>query len=108
MDLFIGLVALFFFFNYFFIFIIFKKILILITLFYLFVFFLSFVFLPFLLSRVADRVLMLRQGVRPEALRWESQVQDSGQPETSWPHIISIVRALPEITVSALRPRSTQ
>ena len=54
-----------------------------------FFFFLS-LFLPFLLSRVADRVLVLWHGVRPEPLRWESRVQDTGPPETSWPHVISI------------------
>ena len=39
---------------------------------------------------VADQVLVLRLGVRPEPLRWESRVQDIGPPETSRPHIISI------------------
>ena len=57
-------------------------------------FFLSF-FLPFLLIRVADRVLVFRPGVRPESLRWESQVQDIGPPETSQPHIISIRESSP-------------
>ena len=52
-------------------------------------FFLSF-FLHFLMSRVADRVLVLRPGVKPVPLRWESRVQDIGLPETSWPHVISI------------------
>ena len=51
-------------------------------------YFLSF-FLPFLLSRVADRVLVLQPGVRPVPLRWESQVQDIGPPETSLLHVIS-------------------
>ena len=41
-------------------------------------------------SCVADRVLVLWLGVRPETLRWESRVQDTGPPETSWPHTISI------------------
>ena len=54
--------------------------------FYLFLFF----FLPFLLSHVANRVLVLWPGVGPETPRWESQVQDIGPPETSRPHIISI------------------
>ena len=36
------------------------------------------------------RVLVLRPGVRPEPLRLESRVQDTGPPETSWPHVISI------------------
>ena len=88
-----GLVARFFlslFFFYFLIFlflIIYFLFFIFITLFY-FSFFLSF-FLPFLLSHLADRALVLWPGVLPEPLRWESQVQDSGPPETSQPHIIS-------------------
>ena len=48
-----------------------------------------FIYLPFLLSCVADRVLVLRLGVRPVPLRWESRVQDIDPPETSWLHIIS-------------------
>ena len=57
-------------------------------------FFLSFVLsalflLPFLLSCVADRVIVLWQGVRPVPLRWESQVQDLGPPETSQLHVIT-------------------
>ena len=39
--------------------------------------------------RVADRVLVLRLGVRSVALRWESRVQDIGPPETSLLHVIS-------------------
>ena len=46
-------------------------------------------------TRVADRVLVLRPGVRPEPLRWESQVQDTGPPETSRPHIISVSESSP-------------
>ena len=72
-DLFIGLVALF-----------------LLLLFSFFLF-----FLPFLLSHVADRVLVLWAGVRPESLRWESQVQGIGPPETSQPFIISINESSP-------------
>ena len=41
-------------------------------------------------SHVADRVLVLWLAVRPEPLRWESQIQDIGPPETSRPHVISI------------------
>ena len=52
-------------------------------------FFPSFPFLPFLLSRVDNRLLVLGPGVRPEPLRWESQVQDIGPPETSRPQVIS-------------------
>ena len=44
---------------------------------------------------MADRVLVLQPGVRPEPLRWESQVQDIGPPETSWPHVISISESSP-------------
>ena len=39
--------------------------------------------------RVADRVLVLWLGVRPEPLRWEIRVQDIGPPETYRSHIIS-------------------
>ena len=52
---------------------------------YLFICFLSFFpfFLPFLLSRVADWVLVLWPGVRSVPLRWESRVQNTGPPESS-------------------------
>ena len=63
-------------------------------LFYFYFFFLSF-FLPFLLSCVGDRVLVLQPGVRPEALRWERRVRDIGPPETSQPHVISIGESSP-------------
>ena len=59
-----------------------------------FSFFHSF-FLPFLLSRVADRVLVLWPGVRPVPLRWESWVQDIGPPETSQLHVISKSKSSP-------------
>ena len=63
---------------------------ILITLFYLFIYFSFFLcFLPFFLSCVADRVLVLQPGDRPEPLRWERRVQDIGPPETSRLHVIS-------------------
>ena len=71
---------------------------ILITLFYyiLYFSFLSFFFfLPFLLSCVADRVLVLRPGVRPVPLRWESQVQDISPAETSQLYIISNSESFP-------------
>ena len=89
-DLFFGLAALFF---LLFFFIAFKKnfnnifcIFYLNKLIYFILFFFVpsfFLFLPFLLSHVADRVLLLWPGARPEPLRWESQVQDIGPPETS-------------------------
>ena len=41
-------------------------------------------------SHMADKVLVLQLGVRPEPLRWESRVQDTGPPETSQSRIISI------------------
>ena len=56
--------------------------------------FLSF-FLPFVLSRVADRVLMPWPGVTPEPLRWGSWVQDTGPPETSRPHVLPIGESPP-------------
>ena len=76
----------FFIFNNYFLF------LILITLF--FSVFISFS-LPFLLSHVADRLLVLWLGVRPVSLRWESQVQDIGPLETSWLHVISNGKSSP-------------
>ena len=54
-----------------------------------------FFFLPFLLSCVAGRVSVLWLGVRPKPPRWESQVQDIGPPETSWPYVISIGESSP-------------
>ena len=44
---------------------------------------------------VADRVLVLWPGVRPEPLRWESWVQDTGPPGTSQPHVISVSKSSP-------------
>ena len=59
-------------------------------------FFLSFFFsLPFLLSHMADLVLVLWLGVRPEPLRWESRVQDITPPETYLLHIISNNESFP-------------
>ena len=46
-------------------------------------------------SHVADRVLVIWPGVRPEPLMWESRFQDTGPPETSQPHIISIGESSP-------------
>ena len=46
-------------------------------------------------GHLADRVLVLWPGVKPEPLRWESRVQDTGPPETSWPHVISIGKSSP-------------
>ena len=46
-------------------------------------------------GREADRVLVLRLGVRPEAWTWKSRVQDIRLPETSWPHVISISERSP-------------
>ena len=94
MDLFIGLVALFFFiiFNFFILIIFYFKILIILFYFYyLFILFFS----PFSSEPCADTVLVLWPGVRPEPLRWESRAQDIGPPETSWPHVISIGESSP-------------
>ena len=43
-------------------------------------------FVCFLPCPVACRVLVLRLGVRPEPVRWESRVQDVGTSENSQPH----------------------
>ena len=66
------------------------------VLFFLFkkIFFLPF-FLTFLQRCVTYRVLVLQLGVRPEPPRWESLVQDTGPPETTWPHVISIGESSP-------------
>ena len=72
-----------------------------------FSFFLSF-FLPFILSRVDDRLLVLQPGVRAVPLRGESQVQDIGPTETSQLHVIANSKNLPEISNSTPRPSSTQ
>ena len=48
-----------------------------------------------LICCVSDRVLVLWSGVRPEPLRWESQVQDIHPPETSRPHVMSIGESSP-------------
>ena len=59
-------------------------------LFYFIFFFLSFFFfLPFILSHVEDRLLVLQPGVSAVLLRWENQVQDTGPQETFQLHIIS-------------------
>ena len=101
----------------FFLFLLFNCFLFLIIIFYfnnfilfyfiLFYFFLSFI-LPFILSRVDDRILVLQPCVRPVPLRWESRVQDIGPPETSQLHVISNGKNHPEISISAPRPSSTQ
>ena len=93
MDLFTGLVALFFIFNfYYFLYVNNLK-----KYFYLFIFFSFFLsfFLHFILSHVADRVFVLWPGVRLEPLRWESRDQDIGPPEASQPHVISISKSSP-------------
>ena len=77
--------------------------------FILFYLLLSFFFiLPFILSHVEDRFLVLQPGIRAVPLRWESQVQDTGPQETSQLHVISNGENLPEISISMPRPSSTQ
>ena len=79
------------------------------TLFYFIFFFLSFFFfLPFILSHVDDRLLVLQPGVRAVPLTWESRVQDTGPQDTSQLHVISNGKNLPEISISTPRPSSTQ
>ena len=92
MDLFFSLVALFFFFFFLITCFYFNNFLIFFILITFFSFFLSFfyLFLLFLLRCVADRVLVLWPGVRPEPLRRKSRVQDICPPETSRPLVISV------------------
>ena len=45
---------------------------------------------------VADRILVLWLVSGLSLLRWESQVQDIGPPETSGPHAISISKSSPK------------
>ena len=97
MDLSFGLVALFFP-SFLLLFNIFILIIFYFNNFILFYFLLSFFlfFLPFILSHVDDRLLVLQPGVRAVPLRWESQVQDTGPQENSQLHIISNGENLPE------------
>ena len=87
--------------DYFFIFRLNNIILFYFTLFYFILFYvlLSLFFLPFTLSRVEDRLLLLQPGVRAVPLRWESQVQDTDPQETSQLHGISNGKNLPEICI---------
>ena len=100
--------SLLFFYKFFILIICIFKFFMLITLFYYFLSLLFFYFLPFLLSRLGDRVLVLRPGVRPEPLRWENRVQDIGPPETYWPHIISIGESSPRDLHLNAKTHSTQ
>ena len=79
------------------------------TLFY-FILFLSFflLFLPFILSGVDERLLVIQPGVSIVSLRWESQLQDTGPQDTSQIHIISNRENLSEISISKPRPSLTQ
>ena len=67
-----------------------------------------FLFLPFILSRVDERLLMLQPGIRAVPLRWESQVQDTHPQETSQLHVIPNNENVPEISISTPRPSFTQ
>ena len=75
-----------------------------------FILFLSFFlfFLPFILSCVDERLLVLQPGIRAVPLRGESQLQDTGPQETSQLHVISNGENLPEISISTSRPSFTQ
>ena len=81
-----------------------------VILFYFIFCFLSFFLflLPFILSCVDDRLLVLQPGVRAVHLRWESQVQDTGPQETSQLHVISNGEDLPQISISMPKPSFTQ
>ena len=78
------------------------------TLFYFILFLSFFLFLPFILSRVDERLLMLQPGIRAVPLRWESQVQDTHPQETSQLHVIPNNENVPEISISTPRPSFTQ
>ena len=65
-------------------------------------------FLPFILSHVDERVLVLQPGIRAVPLRGESQLQDTGPQETSQLHVIQNGKNLPEISISTPRPSFTQ
>ena len=67
-------------------------------LFYLLLSFFLF-FLPFILSHVDERLLVLQPGVRAVPLRGESQVQDTGPQETSQLHVISNGKSSPRGTL---------
>ena len=76
-----------------------------------FILFLSFFFLfflPFILSCVDERLLVLQPGIRAVPLRWESQLQDTRPQETSQLHVIPNGETLPEISISTPRPSFTQ
>ena len=81
-------------------------------LFYFILFYLLFsfflFFLPFILSCVEDRLLVLQPGIRAVPLMWETQVQDTGPQETSQLHIISNGKYLPQISISMPRLSSSQ
>ena len=64
-------------------------------------------FLPFILSHVEDRLLVLQPGVRVVPLRWESQVQDTGPQENSQLHVISNGKNLLEISIWTPKSSST-
>ena len=93
---------------YFFV-IIFFLLFIIIALFY-FILFLSFfiIFLPFILSHVDERLLVLQPDIRAVPLRWESQLQDTGPHENSQLHVIPKSKNLSEISISTSRPSFTQ
>ena len=76
------------------------------TLFYVLSFFLF--FLPFILSHVDERLLVLQPRIRAVPLRWESQLQDTGPQETSQRHVIPNGENFPEISISMPRPSLTQ
>ena len=65
-------------------------------------------FLPFTLSLVDERLLVLQPGIRAVPLRWESQLQDTGPKETSQLHVIPNGKNLSEISISTSRPSFTQ
>ena len=78
------------------------------TLFYFILFLFFLFFLPFILSHVDERLLVLQPGIRAVPLRCESQLQDTGPQETFQLRVISNGENLPEISISTPRPSFTQ
>ena len=66
------------------------------------------VFCFFLPSHVPGRVLVLQWGIGPEPPRWESESRTLDYQRLPGPMKYQLARAHPEISISTLRPSSTQ
>ena len=80
----------------------------------LFIFLFLFLFLlsPFSSEPCGWQGLGAPTGCQVEPPRWEGRVQDTGPPETSWPHVISISESspgdLPLNTKTQLHPMASK